>query len=92
MRKIPLVFKLIRESHSLTQVEFAKKLNVTQGTVSKVEAGSMKPDLELWYKLVTVFKVKNPFCFEDEKISFKSNKSKIAIVARVKKVENEVRG
>ena len=66
-------------------------LKVTQGTISKVEADQMAPDLKLWYKLVTAFKVKNPFCFEDEKIVFKDRRTKIKIESKMKEENGSLR-
>jgi DNA-binding XRE family transcriptional regulator len=80
MENIPEIFKKLRSENNLKQSEFAQKLGVTQGTISKIESGAMPPDLKLWYTLVTVFKVKNPFCFTEKSIKIIGKAKRIRIV------------
>ena len=47
----------LRHKKKLNQVAFAKALNITQGTVSKIEKGQLKPSITLLANLRKVFKV-----------------------------------
>lgn len=57
------IFKATRKFNGLRQAEFSAVLGVTQGTVSKIEAGNMPPDLGLWFKLLKIFHITDPYCF-----------------------------
>ncbi|MGG1660906.1 helix-turn-helix domain-containing protein [Brevibacillus sp. NRS-1366] len=39
--------KLIRKLNKLTQIEFAKKLDISQGTLSEIESGKAKPSYDV---------------------------------------------
>ena len=60
---IAVLFKSTRRFNRLQQTEFAAILGVTQGTISKIEAGAMSPDLELWFKFLRAFNIQDPYCF-----------------------------
>lgn len=68
--KISQIFKIVRITSNLDQKQIAKKLKITQGTVSKIEAGEMTPNLELWYTFVKTFKIDDPFCFDSDRVYF----------------------
>ncbi|MBC7428937.1 MAG: helix-turn-helix transcriptional regulator [Bacteriovorax sp.] len=60
---IAILFKSTRRFHRLQQTEFSAILGVTQGTISKIEAGSMSPELALWFKFLRAFNIQDPYCF-----------------------------
>jgi DNA-binding XRE family transcriptional regulator len=60
---IAVLFKSTRKFHRLQQTEFAAILGVTQGTISKIESGSMGPELGLWFKFLRAFDIQDPYCF-----------------------------
>jgi DNA-binding XRE family transcriptional regulator len=67
---IAVLFKATRKFHRLQQTEFAAILGVTQGTISKIEASSMSPELGLWFKFLRAFKIQDPYCFTYNGIEF----------------------
>jgi DNA-binding XRE family transcriptional regulator len=62
-QNISILFKATRKFHGLLQAEFAKILGVTQGSISKIEAGTMNPDLGVWFRLLRSFEILDPYCF-----------------------------
>lgn len=60
---IAAIFKATRKFHRLQQTEFSTILGVTQGTISKIEAASMSPELNLWFRFLKAFNIKDPYCF-----------------------------
>lgn len=58
-----VLFKATRKFHRLQQTEFAAILGVTQGTISKIEAAVMAPDLSLWFNFLKSFDIQDPYCF-----------------------------
>ncbi len=60
---IAILFKSTRRFHRLQQTEFSAILGVTQGTISKIEAGAMSPELALWFKFLKAFNIQDPYCF-----------------------------
>lgn len=60
---IAALFKSTRKFHRLQQTEFSAILGVTQGTISKIEAASMSPELGLWFKFLRAFNIQDPYCF-----------------------------
>jgi len=60
---IACLFKSTRKFHRLQQTEFSAILGVTQGTISKIESGSMSPELGLWFKFLRAFNIQDPYCF-----------------------------
>lgn len=62
-QNIAAIFKATRKYNRLQQTEFAAILEVTQGTISKIESGNMHPELGLWFKLLKSFNITDPYCF-----------------------------
>jgi DNA-binding XRE family transcriptional regulator len=62
-QNLAAIFKATRKFNRLQQTEFAAILEVTQGTISKIEAGNMHPELGLWFKLLRAFNISDPYCF-----------------------------
>lgn len=60
---ISSIFKATRKYNQLQQTELAAILEVTQGTISKIESGNMHPELGLWFKLMRTFNISDPYCF-----------------------------
>jgi DNA-binding XRE family transcriptional regulator len=50
-KKIGLKIKQLREKMKLDQYEFASKLEVSQGTISNIEAGKRKVQGDIAFKL-----------------------------------------
>lgn len=71
-QSIAVLFRAIRKFNGLYQADFAKILGVTQGTISKIESGLLGPELILWFKLLKVFKIKDPYCFTYKGLEFSS--------------------
>lgn len=83
---IAVLFKSTRKFHRLQQTEFSAILGVTQGTISKIEAGSMSPELGLWFKFLRAFNIQDPYCFtyyglELNESAFKNLKTEGAALA-----------
>lgn len=55
---IALVFANARFITGMNQIQMANALGCTQGTISKIEKGEMKPDLSLYMDLIFIFKLK----------------------------------
>lgn len=55
--KIAILFKQVRTQLKLGQVEFANLLGVTQGSISKIEAAVMTPNLFTYLKFSRMFQV-----------------------------------
>lgn len=45
----------LRKKHNLSQVQFAKRLNVTQGAVSQWEKGATRPDTDMLARIYSEF-------------------------------------
>lgn len=67
---IAILFKTTRKFHRLQQTEFSAILGVTQGTISKIESGTMSPELGLWFKFLKAFNIQDPYCFTYAGIEF----------------------
>jgi DNA-binding XRE family transcriptional regulator len=70
---IAILFKSTRRFHRLQQTEFSAILGVTQGTISKIEAGTMSPELGLWFKFLKAFNIQDPYCFTYYGVEFNDN-------------------
>ncbi len=70
---IATIFRATRKLHRLQQTEIAAILEVTQGTISKVESGNMHPELGLWFKLLKSFSISDPYCFTYGGLEFNEN-------------------
>ncbi len=62
-QNLAAIFKATRKFNRLQQTEFAAILEITQGTISKIESGNMHPELGLWFKLLRSFHITAPYCF-----------------------------
>lgn len=51
------ILKKLRKENGLSQIELSKKLNVTQGTIARIEANSREPGKELTKKIAEFFNV-----------------------------------
>jgi len=51
------ILKCVRKFHGLKQIEFCMKLNLTQGTLSKIESGTLDITAAQWMKLCSEFNV-----------------------------------
>jgi DNA-binding XRE family transcriptional regulator len=67
------LFKATRKFNQLQQTEFAAILEVTQGTISKIESGNMHPELGLWFKFLRAFNITDPYCFTYGSLEFNEN-------------------
>jgi DNA-binding XRE family transcriptional regulator len=64
------IFKATRKFNRLQQSDFAAILEITQGTVSKIESGLMLPELTLWFKFLKYFQISDPYCFTHGGVEF----------------------
>lgn len=77
------IFRTTRKLFSLNQKDFALKLGITQGTVSKLENGTLGPDAFLWYQFCKEFNLhadttyKSGYLFFKESLVFKGNEFKL---------------
>lgn len=55
--KMGSLFLQVRTQRNLKQVDFAKVIGVTQGAVSKIEAGQLSPDVFTYLKFSRQFGV-----------------------------------
>lgn len=67
---ISSIFKATRKFNRLQQTELAAILEVTQGTISKIESGIMHPELGLWFRLLRAFNISDPYCFTYGSLEF----------------------
>lgn len=93
-QSIAALVKATRKFHRLQQTEFSAILGVTQGTISKIEAASMGPELGLWFKFLRAFNIQDPYCFtyyglEFEKSSFANLESEGSALAPNFKFEKD---
>ncbi|MEK4255456.1 helix-turn-helix domain-containing protein [Ureibacillus sp. FSL K6-2830] len=49
--------KLLREKHNISQIEFAKKIGVSNAVLSRYESGDRKPDFDILNKIADYFEV-----------------------------------
>jgi transcriptional regulator with XRE-family HTH domain len=52
------VLKKLREKRGLTQAALAKKVNVHQVTIARLETGERNPSMDLFQRLAKALKVK----------------------------------
>ncbi|MCW1296416.1 MAG: multiprotein bridging factor aMBF1 [Candidatus Parvarchaeota archaeon] len=52
------IFRELREKLGLTQEEFARKLNVKESEIKKIESSKLEPDINLALKIEKMFGVK----------------------------------
>ncbi len=53
--------RLLRQSRSMSQVELAKRLNVTKQSISNWENDNIQPSIEMLIKLAHVFSVSTDY-------------------------------
>ncbi|QDK42728.1 hypothetical protein DOM21_14965 [Bacteriovorax stolpii] len=70
------IFKAVRNFYGLQQTEFAAVLGVTQGSISKIEASIMKPEMALWFKFTKSFHILDPCCCEYGGVEINLSKDK----------------
>lgn len=81
--KFASIFKTTRKLFKLNQSEFARKLGITQGTVSKLEKGLLGPDAALWYAFCMEFGLyadatyRSGYLFFKEEVDFKGDEFKM---------------
>lgn len=63
----PELVTLAREARGLTQVDLARALNVTQGKISKLEAGLLHASLETVEKLSVALKYPSDFFYQTDR-------------------------
>ena len=71
------IFKSMRLLLGLHQSDFGVILGVTQGTISKIEAGSMQCDLIIYFKLSLMLSFLDPCCVQNgavELLNYQFNK------------------
>lgn len=51
------ILKKLRKEKGLSQIELSKKLNVTQGTIARIESNNRVPSMELTKKIAKFFDV-----------------------------------
>ena len=67
----PEIFSATRKFNGLLQAEFASLVGSSQATISKIESNAMSVDLELWFNLLRMFKILDPYCFLHGCVEFK---------------------
>jgi len=55
--KFAILLLHIRAQKKMNQVSLAGILGVTQGTISKLEAGSMNPEVRMWLKFQRLYQL-----------------------------------
>ena len=63
--KTAQIFRAARKQGDKTQVEVARDLGISQGALSKLEAGILKPDAELWFSFCDLFQLSPDFTFRN---------------------------
>ena len=56
--------RLLRQSRNMSQVELAKRLNVTKQSVSNWENDNIQPSIEMLIKLSEVFSVSTDYLLD----------------------------
>lgn len=70
--------KIFRKEAKITQVELAKKLNVTQGTVANWERGVREPDIETIQRIADALNININTLFSD--LSHSNNRDSIEVL------------
>lgn len=65
-----LIFKSLRKSERLTQLEFADKLSVSRSAIAQIESDNNKPSKDLILKILEVFTVSNDLKREFERFIY----------------------
>src|SRR5439155_22483179 len=64
----PEMVSLARESRGLTQIELARKLEVSQGYLSKIESDLLEPSLELVNRLARLLDYPSSFFYLPDRV------------------------
>lgn len=70
VENISKILKATRKFNRLGQTELAAILEVSQGTISKIESGVMHPELSLWFRFLRNFNISDPYCFSTGNLEF----------------------
>lgn len=68
-------FKKIRKEYNISQVEFAKILNVASNTISQYETGLREPDIKTLIKIAKYFNISVDYLIGNEEIKKDTVKS-----------------
>ncbi len=83
--------KLYRENKKMTQNDIANILEVSAGTVSKYESGSLEPNIKSLKKIAKLFEVSIDELLNDEKEKFDISKINVVDILKEQK-ERKVKG
>jgi len=67
------IFKAVRKFHNLQQIDYSASLGVSQGTISKIESGTMSLELALWFKFLDVYAINDPYTCENGGVELGKN-------------------
>ena len=56
LKELGQQLKVLRESHSLSQEDFAKRINFTRVYINEIENGKWLPSYNFWKKLTEIYK------------------------------------
>lgn len=73
MNSIGERFKTIRKSLEMNQIEFAKKIGISQGTLSDIEKSKFKPSIETVISTSEVFGVTTDWLLKGDSIKFEES-------------------
>ncbi len=65
MNNLHLKFKEVRDNLKLSQIEFAKTLNISRSGIAQIESGKTNPSFDLIYKIVKVHGINPNLFFND---------------------------
>ena len=95
MSNLYLKFKEVRESLKLSQIEFAKTLNISRSGIAQIEAGKTNPSFDLIYKIVKVHGINPDFFFNDldtnQNIDFLENNVQLKIPTNAQVTKNDLK-
>ena len=77
--------KLYRENKKMTQSDIAKILEVSAGTISKYESGSLEPSIESLKRLANLFEISIDELLRDEEEKFDISKINVLDILREQK-------
>ena len=77
--------KLYRENKKMTQKDIAKILEVSAGTISKYESGSLEPSIKLFKRLANIFEISIDELLKDEEEKFDISKINVLDTLREQK-------
>ena len=83
--------KLYRENKKMTQKDIAKILEVSAGTISKYESGSLEPSIKSLKRLANLFEISIDELLKDEEEKFDISKINVLDILREQK-EMKIKG